>query len=69
VIAVKREPEDLLRPGEVAELFRVKPGTVAIWAEKGILNCIRTVGGHRRYRKSEVLELLHRRPDLQGGGD
>lgn len=51
-------PEPLLTPSEVAELFRVDPKTVTRWAQSGRLNSIRTLGGHRRYRESEIRQLL-----------
>lgn len=51
--------EKLLTPAEVAALFRVDPKTVTRWAKAGKLASIRTLGGHRRYRESEVLELLN----------
>jgi len=50
--------EVLLTPGEVATLFRVDPKTVTRWAKSGKLTSIRTLGGHRRYKESEVKELL-----------
>ena len=50
--------EALLTPGEVATLFRVDPKTVTRWAQDGRLTCIRTLGGHRRFRASEVHALL-----------
>ncbi len=50
--------EVLLTPAEVAALFRVDPKTVTSWAKAGKLTAIRTLGGHRRYRQSEVLGLL-----------
>jgi len=52
------EPEVLLTPSEVAALFRVDPKTVTRWAKSGKLTAIRTLGGHRRYRQSEVRALL-----------
>jgi excisionase family DNA binding protein len=52
------EQETLLTPAEVARLFRVDPKTVTRWAKAGKLTAIRTLGGHRRYRKSEVQSLL-----------
>lgn len=48
----------LLTPGEVASLFRVDPKTVTRWAAAGRINSIRTPGGHRRFRESEIRELL-----------
>ena len=53
-----REQEVLLTPAEVAALFRVDPKTVTRWAKAGKLTAIRTLGGHRRYRQSEVQSLL-----------
>ena len=52
------EQEVLLTPAEVATLFRVDPKTVTRWAKAGKLTAIRTLGGHRRYRSSEVNALL-----------
>lgn len=51
--------ERLLTPGEVAALFRVDPKTVTRWAASGRITSIRTPGGHRRFRESEVHALLH----------
>ena len=48
----------LLTPGEVAALFRVDPKTVTRWAASGRIGSIRTPGGHRRYRESEVRAML-----------
>ena len=48
----------LLTPGEVAALFRVDPKTVTRWAAAGRIGSIRTPGGHRRFRESEVQALL-----------
>jgi len=52
------ESDQLLTPSEVAALFRVDPKTVTRWAKAGKLASIRTLGGHRRYRASEVYALL-----------
>jgi excisionase family DNA binding protein len=48
----------LLTPGEVGALFRVDPKTVTRWAAAGRIGSIRTPGGHRRFRESEVRALL-----------
>ncbi len=52
------DAEPLLTPAEVAAMFRVDPKTVTRWAKAGKLSSIRTLGGHRRYRESEVRQLL-----------
>jgi excisionase family DNA binding protein len=56
------EQEILLTPAEVAKFFRVDPKTVTRWAKAGKLTAIRTLGGHRRYRQSEVHNLLNAKP-------
>ena len=48
----------LLTPAEVAAMLRVDPKTVTRWAKAGRLSSIRTPGGHRRYKETEVLEFL-----------
>ena len=57
-MAAPTQPERLLTPGEVATLFRVDPKTVTRWASAGRIGSIRTPGGHRRFRESEVRGLL-----------
>lgn len=39
-------------------MFRVDPTTVTRWAASGRLKSIRTLGGHRRFKESDVRELL-----------
>jgi len=55
---MKSDQEVLLTPAEVATLFRVDPKTVTRWAKAGKLTSIRTLGGHRRFKESEVKTLL-----------
>jgi excisionase family DNA binding protein len=57
-IVMVENPERLLTPGEVALMFRVDPKTVTRWASAGRIGSIRTPGGHRRFRESEVHGLL-----------
>lgn len=54
----------LLTPSEVAKLFRVNPKTVTRWARAGKLSAIRTLGGHRRFRASEIQRCLE---EMSGG--
>jgi excisionase family DNA binding protein len=58
----QNDAEPLLTPAEVANMFRVDPKTVTRWAKAGKLTSIRTLGGHRRYRESEVRSLLNTLP-------
>lgn len=50
--------DDLLRPSEVAEIFGVRTPTIARWAREGRLTPVRTPGGHRRYTRAGIRELL-----------
>jgi excisionase family DNA binding protein len=52
------EDEALLTPSEVAAMFRVNPKTVTRWARAGKISAIRTLGGHRRFRASEIRQFL-----------
>jgi excisionase family DNA binding protein len=49
----------LLTPSEVAKLFKVDPKTVTRWSNNGKIACIKTAGGHRRYKLEEVQKLLN----------
>ena len=64
-MATDREaPDPLLTPAEVAVLFRVNPKTVSRWARSGKLTSIRTLGGHRRFRASEVRSLVEQSEEV-----
>lgn len=65
-------PEDthadaLLTPAEVAALFRVNPKTVTRWARAGKITAIRTLGGHRRFRASEIRRCLEQMENSELG--
>lgn len=49
---------ELMKPHEVAALFDVDAKTVTRWAKAGKLKSVRTLGGHRRYRREQVTKLL-----------
>ena len=50
--------EKMLTPGQVAARFNVDVKTVSRWADSGRLQCIKTLGGHRRFPASQVEALL-----------
>lgn len=54
----KLDADDLLKPSEVAKLFRVDPKTVTRWAARARIHAIRTPGGHRRFRVGDVRTFL-----------
>jgi excisionase family DNA binding protein len=49
---------NLLRSHEVAKIFDVTERTVINWAATGKLPSLRTIGGHLRFRREDVLRLL-----------
>lgn len=55
--------DEFLTPGQVAALFHVTAKTVGRWAIEGKIGYITTVGGHRRYRRTEIHALLRARSD------
>lgn len=52
--------DGLLSTIEVGEIAGVGPTAVKRWADQGLLPCVRTAGGHRRFRREEVELFLHR---------
>ena len=57
-MADQTQADALLTPAEVAALFRVNPKTVTRWARAGKITAIRTLGGHRRFRASEIRRCI-----------
>jgi excisionase family DNA binding protein len=53
--------DDVLTVQKVAELCAVSSSTIQYWERKGYLKSYRTLGGHRRFRKDEVLAFLEKR--------
>jgi excisionase family DNA binding protein len=55
-----RYQSELLTPKEAAEILLVHPRTVSVWAKNGRLAAIKTIGGHRRFRRSDVEVAMER---------
>lgn len=51
-------PPELLTPAEVADLFAVDTKPLTRWAKAGKLAVTRTLGGHRRYHRTQIETLL-----------
>jgi excisionase family DNA binding protein len=49
--------EEFLRPAEAAQLLHVSPQTISRWAKEGRIGYVVTLGGHRRFRASEIHRL------------
>ena len=50
--------DDLITTRAASALLGVGTTSVKRWADDGTLPCIRTAGGHRRFRRADVLQLL-----------
>jgi excisionase family DNA binding protein len=48
-----------------AEILGVHPATVRNWADNGDITSRRTPGGHRRFRKSDLLQYAQSQGELQ----
>lgn len=57
-VATTHDDNKLLTPAAVAAMFAVNPKTVSRWARAGLVASIRTPGGHRRYRASDLRRFL-----------
>lgn len=60
------QSDALLTPAEVAAMFRVNPKTVTRWARAGKISAVRTLGGHRRFRESEIRRSLAEMEQQEG---
>ena len=50
---------------QAADLLGVHPATVRAWADKGELPSRRTPGGHRRFRRSDLLQQAEKKVEVQ----
>ena len=57
------DDRDYLTPGEVAQLLHVSPKTISRWASQGLLPCLVTLGGHRRFRREDVERIERQMSD------
>jgi excisionase family DNA binding protein len=61
------ESEETLSTAKAARLLEVGPSTVKRWADEGLLPCIRTAGGHRRFRRDAIERFLAERRGVDEG--
>jgi excisionase family DNA binding protein len=50
--------DEYMTPAEVARLLGVAPRTVSRWADQGRISHSVTLGGHRRFLRSDIVKLL-----------
>lgn len=54
------DDREYLTAGEVARLLHVSPKTIGRWATQGLIPCLVTLGGHRRFLREDVNEIRRR---------
>jgi excisionase family DNA binding protein len=64
--SVTGDAPQLLRSHEVATIFDVTERTVINWAAAGKLPSLRTIGGHLRFRRDDVMRLLSGAGEMPG---
>src|SRR5687767_5570453 len=62
-VGTSARKEGLLTLRQACQLAGVAPITLRRWTNEGKLNCLRTIGGSRRFRSSEILAAFGQAPD------
>jgi len=62
---MKNESNEWISLKAAADILGVHPATVRNWADKGDLASIRTPGGHRRFRREDLLHYAQSASDSQ----
>ncbi len=57
ILPTADDRERFLLPAAAARMLGVATSTLRRWAEEGKLQSGTTIGGHRRYRESEIARL------------
>jgi excisionase family DNA binding protein len=59
-------PMDILTVGETARQLEISEGTVRVWADRGILPAMRTLGGQRLFQRADVIRVRDERRTAHG---
>jgi excisionase family DNA binding protein len=64
------EPDhvEYLTPSQAARLLHVSPKTVDRWADQGLVPCVVTLGGHRRFSPEAIAAIVDQMAGKGGGG-
>jgi excisionase family DNA binding protein len=60
-LVTETDPTELLEGQHAARLLGVSTATLRRWENAGKISAVRTLGGHRRFRRSDVEGLLNRK--------
>ena len=50
--------DDYITVGEASRLLHISAKSVNRWANEGRVPCIVTLGGHRRFRRADIMEIV-----------
>ena len=50
--------ERILTTNELSIILRVSKSTIKRWTDDGTLQCVRTPGGHRKFKLSDVRKFI-----------
>lgn len=53
--------EQVYTSAEVAKLLKVDPTSVINWSKKGLIECYKTPGGHRRFTVQAVIAFCEKK--------
>lgn len=59
----------LLSTTDAARLLNVGASSIKRWADENLLSCVRTAGGHRRFRREDLERFRHQGRDGVGNGE
>lgn len=64
------EPDEVeyLTPGQAARILHVSPKTVDRWADQGLIACVVTLGGHRRFAPEAIAAVVEQMSGKGGTG-
>ena len=51
--------EKLLTPSDAAAMLNISPTTIRVWAQEGKIPFTATLGGHRRFKLSDIDNLIN----------
>ena len=51
--------EKLISPKRASKMLGVHPVTLINWEKNGKLECVKTLGGHRRYKLEDIKKILN----------
>ena len=58
-----------LNSKQVADIIGVNISTLKRWTENGTLECVKTVGGHRKFTMNHIRDYYKNNPEANNNND